>query len=1217
MDPRLVSSPLDSGATSALPPRAAALLPGPGQLLAGRYHLGSLLGEGGMGQVWRARDVALDREVAVKVLAAPDVAEARERFLREARAAAALNHPNIVAIHDLGQESGCLFLVMELVAGGSLRERPPATVDEAVEVGRQLCAALAHAHAQGLVHRDVKPANVLLVAGATRLTVKLADLGLAMSSAASRLTVEGGIVGTVAYLAPEQAIGRVVDARADLYSLGVLLYELVTGRLPFSGTPVALISQHLHAPVVPPRSHRPDLDPALEAVILRLLAKDPAQRFASADETAAALAGSFAARPSQVLAASDPLGVLDALVRGRLVGRDSELAQLRELWRAAAGGPGGSGRCALIGGEAGAGKTRLARELAVYARLGGAVVLTGGCYEFEATTPYLPFVEALRRFVREAPAAELQRTLGDQAAVLARLAPELAVRLGPLDPAPALSPPEERLRLFDHFARWLQAVAVPRGVLLLLDDLQWADQGTLQLLHYLLRHLSGDPLLALATYRVEEVGPEHPLGLLIAELNRERLVTRVHLGRLDAAATGEVLAALFGQDSVSGQLSAAIYRETEGNPFFVEETVKGLIDQGVIYRRGDEWCRDEDVELRLPEGVRAAIARRLERLSAPCRDALQTAAALGKSFRFEDLALAGNTDEEALLDALDEARRSQLVEEERSGDRFAFTHDKIREVLYAGMNPVRRRRLHLRLGEALLARGGDRRDERRAEVLAHHFHHAGDHERGLTWSLHAAEQAQAVFAHEEALEHCRRALECAGALGRPEEEARIEETMARICMTAGLSPDAAAHYEAARALTVEPRRRLVLTAQLGAAYTQFGDLRGLPFLEEALAGLDAAEEPTAVAVALRSRARYHHLAGQHRAAIPLLEQALALSEQFGDVADVAAVLAWLAGAYQHMAEYGKSNAWARRIIEIDERRSTPLAGALGWEFLAENAAGAGRIREAIEFARRDRELGERVHDGSRLAWADYTLGWTYHSAGDLAAAAEALERSASWAARTGDRRAARLCEATSVLVATDRGDDDAAQRAAACLENADETGLLWLRLEARRATAYRELWWGDPAKTVAIAEECRALLAGTDAQQTNLFLGPIHAEALVWLGRSAEAGEVLARTAELARRAEAPLGELACRRVRGLLRALGGDADGAVDDLDAAVAGLEALGARLELARALAARAALRDGRADGSGRADRERVADLLVEAGAETLLRQWREQPPPGYAA
>ncbi|HET9767941.1 MAG TPA: protein kinase, partial [Thermoanaerobaculia bacterium] len=1139
MDPRLVSSPLDSGATSALPPRAPALLPGSGQLLVGRYQLGSLLGEGGMGQVWRARDVALDREVAVKLLAAPDVAEARERFLREARAAAALNHPNIVAIHDLGQESGCLFLVMELVAGGSLRECPPQSIDEAVEVGRQLCAALAHAHAQGLVHRDVKPANVLLVAGASRLTVKLADLGLAMTSAASRLTVEGGIVGTVAYLAPEQAIGRVVDGRADLYSLGVLLYELVTGRLPFSGTPVALISQHLHAPVVPPRSHRPDLDPAIEAVILRLLAKDPAQRFASADETAAALAGSFAARPSQVLAPPEPVGMLDALVRGRLVGRDAELAQLRELWRAAVSG---SGRCALIGGEAGAGKTRLARELAVYARLGGAVVLTGGCYEFEATTPYLPFVEALRRFVRDASAAELQRTLGDQATVLSRLAPELAVRLGPLEPAPALSPPyppEERLRLFDHFARWLQAVASPRGVLLLLDDLQWADQGTLQLLHYLLRHLAGDPLLALATYRVEEIGPEHPLGLLVAELNRERLVTRVKLGRLDAAATAEVLAALFGQDSVSGQLTAAIYRETEGNPFFVEETVKGLIDQGVIYRRGDEWFRDEDVELRLPEGVRAAIARRLERLSAPCRDALQTAAALGKSFRFDDLALAGTADEESLLDALDEARRSQLVEEEGSGDRFAFTHDKIREVLYAGMNPVRRRRLHLRLGEALLARGGQARDERRAEVLAHHFHHAGDHERGLTWALHAAEQAQAVFAHEEALEHCGRALECAAALGRREEQVRIEETMARVCMTAGLSPDAAAHYEAARALATEPRRRLVLSAQLGAAYTQFGDSRALPFLEEALAGLDAGEEPVAVAVALRSRARFHHLAGQHRAAIPLLEQALELSERFGDVADVVAVLAWLAGAYQHLAEYGRSNAWARRIIDIDERRSTPLAGALGWEFLAENAAGAGRIREAIEFAHRDRELGERVHDGSRLAWADYTLGWTYHSAGDLAAATAALESSASWAARTGDRRAARLCESTSVLVATDRGDEDCAQRAATCLENADATGLLWLRLEARRAAAYSELWRGDPARTVAIAEECRALLAGTDAQQTNLFLGPVHAEALVRLGRHAEAGELLARTAELARRAEAPLAELACRRVRGLSRAIG------------------------------------------------------------------------------
>jgi tetratricopeptide (TPR) repeat protein len=1229
MDPRPASSPLDSGGvTRALPPSAASLLPGAGDLLGGRYRLGSLLGQGGMGQVWRGRDVALDREVAVKLLAAPDVREGRERFLREARVAAALNHPHIVSVHDLGEESGCLFLVMELVSGGSLRDREPPAIDTAVEIARQLCAALGHAHAHGLVHRDVKPANVLVAGGPTSavsavssgaatltgsgsrrsagITVKLADLGLAVASGATRITREGAIVGTVAYLAPEQAIGRVVDGRADLYSLGVLLYELVTGRLPFAGTPVALISQHLHAPVVPPRSLRPDLDPALEAVILRLLAKDPAQRFATAEETAAALARAVSTSPSQVLMPATPVGVLDALVRGRLVGRDAELAQLRELWGRAAQG---SGHLALIGGEAGAGKTRLARELAVYARLAGAAVLSGGCYEFEATTPYLPFVEVLRRWVHDAPAADLERTLGDQAAVLARLAPELEVRLGPLVPAVALSSHEERLRLFDHCTRWLQAVAAPRGALLLLDDLQWADQGTLQLLHYLLRNLGSAPVLALATFREEEVGAEHPLALLLAELNRERLATRVHLGRLDAAATGDVLAALFGQDSVSGELTAAVYRESEGNPFFVEETVKGLIDQGVIYRRDNEWCRDEAAEIRLPEGVRAAIARRLERLSAACREALQAAAALGKSFRFGDLAVVGVADDEALLDALDEARRSQLVEEEGSEDRFAFTHDKIREVLYGGMNPIRRRRLHLRLGESLLASWAATAG-RHAEALAHHFHEGGDAERALTWAAKAAEQAEAVYAHDEALDSYRRAVGHAHALGRPDREAELEKAMGEVCFRAGAMPESAAHYERALELTADPRRRLELAALVGNAYVQYGDRRGLPRLEEALAGLDAATAPLERARALRSRARYEHLAGGHRKAIELLVESLALSEPHGEVDDLVHTYAWLCGAYQHLADYGNSDGWAYRIIALAQERGTPAAASLGWEFLSENANGHGRFREAIEFARRNGELGARVHDLSRVAWAEYATCWAHHALGELAAARAALERSLAAAERTGDVRVRRLCDSYEVMLASDFGEAATAELATHALAAADATGQLWPRLEARRGAAYHELAVDNPTRVVELAEQCIAMIAGTDSVLSLLHLGPTHAEALVRLGRGEEARVVLARTEQIAAVGDGRFASVSCRFVRGLLLAREADLGEAAVAMDEAIAGFAAMGCRLVLARALWARGALRSRRGE-AGSDDHQRAAELLLAAGAEQHLSRLRANP------
>jgi serine/threonine protein kinase len=283
--------------------------------------------------------------------------DGRSRFLREARAAAALNHPHIVAVYDVGEDHGLPFFVMELVDGPNLGQSPPYDLPQIIEFACQICAALEHAHANEIVHRDLKPANVLLAglrlgpgstvgsstadlrseipdlkSGSDLRIVKLADLGLALPAHGSRISHAGTIVGTAAYMAPEQALGQTVDGRADLYALGAVLYELTTGRVPFPGNdPLATISQHLHAPVVPPRVLRPDLPRALETVILRLLAKDPAQRFATAAETSAALRKALAGEASDEseVTGGGAVAILDALSRGRLVARGNELAGAR------------------------------------------------------------------------------------------------------------------------------------------------------------------------------------------------------------------------------------------------------------------------------------------------------------------------------------------------------------------------------------------------------------------------------------------------------------------------------------------------------------------------------------------------------------------------------------------------------------------------------------------------------------------------------------------------------------------------------------------------------------------------------------------------------------------------------------------------------------------------------------------------------------------------
>jgi eukaryotic-like serine/threonine-protein kinase len=267
-----------------------------GRILDGRYQLNSLLGVGGMARVYLASDRVLERLVAVKVLSPPYAQDPVfvERFRREARSAASLSHPNIVAVFDSGSDAGDHYLVMEYVAGQSLAEllarqgrlAPRRTAELAIQV----CEALAAAHAQGLVHRDVKPANVLVGDDGR---VKVTDFGIVKAAATATLTGTGTVLGTAAYLSPEQAQGGPVDARSDLYSLGCVLYELLCGSPPFgSGAdspPVAVASRHLHQPPAPPSARNPQVDASLDAVVLTALAKEPAQRYQSAIQLQAAL----------------------------------------------------------------------------------------------------------------------------------------------------------------------------------------------------------------------------------------------------------------------------------------------------------------------------------------------------------------------------------------------------------------------------------------------------------------------------------------------------------------------------------------------------------------------------------------------------------------------------------------------------------------------------------------------------------------------------------------------------------------------------------------------------------------------------------------------------------------------------------------------------------------------------------------------------------------
>ncbi|MEW6231283.1 MAG: protein kinase [Chloroflexota bacterium] len=258
----------------------------------GRYEIKELIGQGGMATVFKAYQISLDRYVAIKVLPAQYVQQEGflQRFTREARAVAKLKHPNILDVYDFGEEVGVTYIVMEYVEGGTLKDRltGPLPIDQALRLTSQLASALGYAHGQGIIHRDVKPSNVLLTKDGWPL---LSDFGIAkVSEATSALTRTGVGMGTPEYMSPEQAQGMAVDGRSDIYSLGVMLYQMVTGQVPFQAqTPIAVVLRHIKDLPPPPRSINPDIPEAVEQVILQALAKNPDNRYQRAEEMAAAL----------------------------------------------------------------------------------------------------------------------------------------------------------------------------------------------------------------------------------------------------------------------------------------------------------------------------------------------------------------------------------------------------------------------------------------------------------------------------------------------------------------------------------------------------------------------------------------------------------------------------------------------------------------------------------------------------------------------------------------------------------------------------------------------------------------------------------------------------------------------------------------------------------------------------------------------------------------
>jgi tetratricopeptide (TPR) repeat protein len=919
----------------------------PGTLL-GRWEVLYPRGRGGMATVYVARDAESQELRAVKVMNPGGSAdEVERRFRREFRTLSRLQHPNITQVYDWGTHNGRPYFVMELVEGQDLRalvenwmvDPDPERFEVARSVVIQVARALEYVHLRGLVHRDVTPSNVMVLPDGT---VKLMDFGVVKESGVTDLTAHGELLGTVAYIAPEQINGERIDARTDLYSLGAVLYLLLTGRRPFNARTLAgYLDKHLHRPPRPPRELVAAVPRALEDVCLRLLQKDPADRFASASHLLHVLEGAdhrpFVANtawPPAIVARADAIA---AITNGLAAARD------------------GQGGVILLDGAAGSGKSRLCELAMEQARRAG--MPANRIRARPSANPLAAYVAVYQALRAEGIAARpaLERGLGPSA--------EGAVQV-------------ERYALFAAFR---EMVAGTRPRLFCVDDLHFADAGSIELLEYLVRNtlnLGKEPILWLLT-RTPGVADAAIDGLALGS-RTEVPPTHIALDALDASAVEELVLSLVVDTPGARALARRLQREGEGNPAFIAEMLRGLLEEGVIATRDGERVLTLDdagvarATLPLPRSVREAVLRRMEGLPAIARrvaDMLAVARQELTTALLCEMAELPEADVLAGVDALIEAGlvRERHVEMEEHVD---FTQPRLRELLGAVLPADEKTRLHRRLGEAL-ERTYRRRLNLVVEPLAAHFELGGVPGKAYAYLVRAGQRLLDRSFVAEAEGFFSRAI--------------VLEPAARATIVLD---------EADRQLADLLLRRADALAHLG----RWAEVpEGLATADRLAGELGDDRLQSRAAAALGAMARHGH---DHALAESRLGDALRLAERAGDASlrvmplNGLAALAWARGDLESARRW-----WVEELAVGEATRDERSLG-YGYNGLGLVALCKGQSVEARRFFEQSAEIFERMGLLGPLAVARVNLVEIHHFTGNLRRGLELAEKTIATARET-------------------------------------------------------------------------------------------------------------------------------------------------------------------------------------------------------------------------
>ncbi|MDD5654976.1 MAG: AAA family ATPase [Candidatus Omnitrophica bacterium] len=747
-----------------------------GKTLSNRYRILQEISSDALNVIYKAEDLnENNRPVAVRFLkekARQRPLETLLRFKRAINQVISFSHPNFLKFFSHQEFEGEDYWVVEYFEGKPLSvilDSQPLAVDAAVEIILQTASALEGIHQKELLHQNIQPGSIL-IKQEKEVSLKLANFGLNILMDISRVSEPQEVISTFGYMAPESTgiLRKPIDSRSDIYSLGILFYRIVTGSLPYDATDAAtLIHQHIAQKPLVPSKLNGQIPLVLENIILRLIAKEPQERY----QSLSGLIVDLKEYQKQRLEGKSPIDFeiarSDRLAQisfsSKLIGRDEEITRLNQMLENAKDG---RGSLCFVFGEPGIGKSRLVDELRGRIHSLGGLFAGGKCYQFQMRTPYKVFgetidayIEKVKRLSQDEQEAHIQRvkdTLGELGGEIVKVAPAIVDLTGEPPKLTELEPEKERIRFLVTLSNFLASLGSAGSPLLMfLDDLQWADDGSLDILGRLAEKCQAGALLIVASYRENEVDVDHPLAQFISRLKQQNIpVSEIPVKAFGIEETTQMLSQiLLEKEEMVFPLAQQLHFKAKGNPFFTLELLHTLVDEQIVFLRDDHYTYDLDKlkQAALPDNIIEIVVKRIKDIPGEDLKILSYASVMGKEMQFGLLTELTQRPFEAVLNAIENGIQNQLLMRDLTGrEDIFFMHDRIREAFYRRVSEDERVPLHQRIGAALEQQNSANPDPVLYE-LAYHFSEGKLEDKALQYCLPAAHKAKLSYANTLAI----------------------------------------------------------------------------------------------------------------------------------------------------------------------------------------------------------------------------------------------------------------------------------------------------------------------------------------------------------------------------------------------------------------------------------------------------------------------------------